>query len=321
MKRFFLELAKIIVLTFLIAYGIQLLADFGLKNKEQTLYHDWEKIVEGKVNAEVLILGSSRGFVSYDPRIIENKLGLSTINLSINAGCFDIQQKKLQLYLKHNKKPKYIIQNVDLPNFGKTTMLPDEDQFIPFLNDSSIKEMILSYDSKYAYIGYFPLLKYNQSYELLKQGVLSNFTSISIPNRISYNGFSPNNYPFQMDHHNLKKMQEKIKLGIDRNEYKKNVQNAIAFYNATLGKSVEIIFVWAPENKERLKKEYDPLRNPLLYELRHLKQSNHHFIDFSNDAISMKNGNYYDSFHLNAKGAHLFTSKLADTLVSIVKNR
>lgn len=42
--------------------------------------------------------------------------------------------------------------------------------------------------------------------------------------------------------------------------------------------------------------------------------SNIHFLDFSNDIISLNEAYFYDTFHLNALGANEFSIKIASQI-------
>lgn len=61
MRNFILYLIKIVIISFLSAHIIQYIADSGLKKIKNSIYEDWNKVLHGSVNSELLILGSSRG--------------------------------------------------------------------------------------------------------------------------------------------------------------------------------------------------------------------------------------------------------------------
>lgn len=313
MRKIMLYILEIIVISFFTASVIQYFSDKGLSNLKNSLYNDWQNIIEGKINSDVLIMGSSRGFVCYNSKIIEDKLKLKTFNISYNAAGYKLQQSKLDIYLKNNIKPKIIIQNIDLAHFNENSMLPEEFQFMPFLNNKCINDLILPYDKKCNCFRYIPLLKYNQGLNLLKNGILANFWDFNVENESTYAGYCPQQRIFKVDSHNLKKLKKMSDDGLDMNKYKKMLSGIIKFYNTRLDDSTKIIFVWAPEHKLRLNKIYDLTRNPLIKELKSIQRNNKniYFINMSNYEISKHDNYFYDTFHLNKRGSEVFSKNLS----------
>jgi hypothetical protein len=320
MRKIILYVLEIIVISFCMAFVIQYFSDKGLSNLKNSLYNDWQNIIEGNINSDVLIMGSSRGFVCYNSKIIEDKLKLKAFNISYNAAGYRLQQSKFDIYLKNNIKPKIIIQNIDLAHFNENSMLPEELQFIPFLNVKGINDLILPYDKKYNYFRYTPLLKYNQNLNLLKNGIYANFRDFNIEYETTYAGYCPQQRIFKVDSHNLKKLQKISDDGLDMSEYKRTLSRILEFYNTRLDDSTKIIFVWAPEHKLRLNKIYDSARNPLINELKSIQRNNKniYFIDMSNDEISKHDNYFYDTFHLNKRGSEVFSKNLSIKILEIL---
>jgi len=320
MRKFIFYILEIILIVVAVAFSIQYLADRGLQNWQNTIYNDWQNTLEGKINSDVIIMGSSRGFVGYNPKIIEYKLKLKTYNISYNAGGYKLQLSKLNIYLKKNRKPKVLIQNLDLAHFDENDILPEEFQFIPFLNNSDIDDLVMSYDSKYNYLKYIPLLKYNQNLKLLKNGIYTNFKNFNIENGTTYQGYCPQNRIFKIEQHNLKRIEKKSKQDLDINREKKILKKMMDFYKLNFGSSTKIIFVWAPENKLRLNKAYDSLKSPLIKEINLIQKNNKniYFIDLSHHVISKNDDYFYDTFHLNKKGSEVFSQVLSAKISKIL---
>lgn len=321
MRSFFVFLSKLILVIFFISFTIEFVSDRGLSKLKNSVYNDWNNILQGNLNSEVIIMGSSRGFVSYDSQIISRKLNLSTHNLSFNAAGFQLQQEKLDIYLKYNRKPKIIIQNIDLAHFNTNDVIPDENQFLPFINNFEVNNLLLKYDEKYKVLKYFSLLKYNQNIGLLKLGVVSNFYQNDIENQSTYNGYCPQNIPFKVDYHNLKKLDNILNENVNLNFYKSKLDKIIKFYKKKVGSETQIIFVWAPEHNLRLQAKYEKIYIPIIKELITIDEQNEniHFINFFNDKILNSDEYFYDTFHLNKKGSKIFSTMLSDKITKIVK--
>jgi hypothetical protein len=315
MKAFLKYIVEIIVVVFIVAFGIQYFLDSGLRNLKNTQINDWKNILDGKINSDIIINGSSRGFVGYNSDIIGQKLKSSCFNLSFNAGGYNLQQDKFDIYIKKNKIPKVVIQNIDLAYFIKNNAIPEEWQFYPFLYNKDLESLTSKFDTKFNYFKIFPLLKYNQNFGLVKDGIVANFSSLVKKDVKTFNGFSPKNIVFKLDSHNLKRFQsEKVKSNYE--EEISCLNQTIDFYRSRLKPNSKIILVWMPEHKLRLTKNYNLKRKFIVNELNLLqkKDKNLLFIDMAYDDISKFDKNYYDTFHLTEKGANEFSNKISEKI-------
>ncbi|MBO9585982.1 MAG: hypothetical protein J7574_17585 [Flavobacterium sp.] len=303
---------EIIVVIFIVAFGIQYFLDNGLRNLKNTQINDWKNILDGKINSDIIINGSSRGFVGYNSNIIGEKLKSSCFNLSFNAGGYNLQQDKFDIYIKKNKIPKVVIQNIDLAYFIKNNAIPEEWQFYPFLYNKDLESLTSKFDTKFNYFKIFPLLKYNQNFGLIKEGMMANFSNQVKKNAKTLNGFCPQNRAFKVDDHNLKRFQNQEVKSNNEKEIKL-LHQMIAFYRSRLKFDSKIILVWMPEHKLRLTENYNQQRKFIVNELNLLqkKDKNILFIDMAYDDISNFDDNYYDTFHLTEKGANEFSKKIA----------
>ncbi|SHG58788.1 hypothetical protein [Flavobacterium johnsoniae] len=312
MKTFFKYILEIVVLTLIFAFGIQYLSDNGLRNLEGSQYNDWKNILAGTINSDIIINGSSRGYVGYNPKVIGDKLNASCFNLSFNAGGYNLQQDKFEIYSKRNKKPKIIIQNIDLAYFGKNTELPEESQFYPFLNDELVKSLTAKFDKKFNLFRIIPLIKYNQNFKMLEEGFVANFSNSVKKKSKTIQGYCPQDRVFKIDYHNLKKFPI-IDVKPNNDKELKLLHKMIDFYNSRLNTNSKIIFVWMPEYKLRLTESFDLKRESILDELKLIqaKNKNFIFIDMAYDEMSNDSEYYYDTFHLNERGSNVFSKKIS----------
>jgi len=321
MKGFLIFLFKIIVLVFTFALTLECVSDRGLSHLKNSVYNDWKNILEGNLNSDVIIMGSSRGHVSYDSQILSKELKLSTHNLSFNAAGYKLQQIKLDIYLRKNKNPKIIIQNIDLAHFNRNDVIPEENQFLPFINNPDVNNLLSKYDKKFKKLHYFPLLKYNLNLNFLRLGIVSNFYQKDIENLSTYNGFCPKNTPFKIDYHNLKKLDDISKKKAEINSYKSELKEIVKFYKSKVDPETQIVFVWAPEHKLRQQEKYKKINAPIIQELVEIDKENEniHFVNMSNHELLNSNEYFYDTFHLNKNGAQIFSTILSNKINKTVK--
>ncbi len=323
MKAFFKYLIEILLITLIISFGIQYLSDNGLRNLKNSRYNDWENILQGKINSDVIINGSSRGDSGFNPRIIGNKLNSSCFNISYNAGKHNLQQYKFDIYIKNNKKPKIVIQNIDLAYFLKSVEIPYEFEFYPFVYYEDINSLVSKFDnkfnSKFNWFKVIPLLKYNQSFKMFEEGIIANFSSSVSKNAKTIQGYCPQNRPFKIDYGNLNKFSLIKKKSKNEKEIAL-LYEMVKFYKSRLGTDAKVIFVWMPEHKLRLSKNYDLKRESILEELSLIqkKNKNFYFIDMAYDDISNHDEYYFDTFHVNETGSNVFSEKVSEKIYNIL---
>src|SRR5436190_23548407 len=85
----------------------------GFRNIKTSEFGISNRVMSGTINAQIVISGSSRAFVHYDPRIIQSITGETAFNLGQNGVQTDLQLAFLKTYLRHNTRPDLIIHNLD----------------------------------------------------------------------------------------------------------------------------------------------------------------------------------------------------------------
>lgn len=125
-------------------------------------------ILDGKMNKDILIFGSSRAHHNLYADLIQDSLKRSTYNLGYRGSNINFQLFLLKTVLKHNKKPKLILLTVD-----------DDREFVPE------KTLQFRYDKLY------PLVQYQEiTHELIDQKEFSPFAIGLYSARIGWKQFS-----------------------------------------------------------------------------------------------------------------------------------
>ena len=151
---------------FLLLAGVVLVTDhlvsLGLRKAKTNDCGIMNRVVAGRINASIIISGSSRALHHYDPAIIQSISGHSAFNLGLNASHIDVQLALLKTYLRHNQQPDVIIQNLDDFTFGVTR---EQDfryaaLFKPYLDEPSIYSALRSIRPDAWKQRYIPLYTY-----------------------------------------------------------------------------------------------------------------------------------------------------------------
>ena len=155
------RLACFACLVLLLAFLLNALIDSGLRRIKTSSFGVSNRIVDGEINADIVISGSSRALGHYDPRIIEELIGLKAFNIGLNGSQTDMQLARLKTYLRHNKKPLLLIHNLDLFSFQTTHGgVYDPGQYVPYLADPEVYAALARIDPDVWRARFLPLYGY-----------------------------------------------------------------------------------------------------------------------------------------------------------------
>ncbi len=113
-----------------------------------------ENVINGEINKEIVILGSSRGSRDLIANQIEQQTGYTTFNLCYPGSNIDFHEFLLRMLLKYNEHPKLILFVVD----DYSQLLMDEtilfrlDRMYPLIKYPCIREELVSRGEKNKYL-------------------------------------------------------------------------------------------------------------------------------------------------------------------------
>lgn len=274
----------------------------------------WNDIYSGNINSELVIYGSSRAWVQFSPKIIEDSIHISAYNLGIDGHNFLMQYYRHQELLKFNKQPKYIILSVDIFTLQKKDELYNYQQFLPYLLwNKDAFQYTSSYVGFSLFDYYIPLYRYIGESTAIKASLRSllNFKN-SNPSRIQgYRGIKKD---WNSDLAKAKSNTKYYQVNVDSNAIR-IFENFIIECNK---KKINLLLVYAPEYIEG--QAFVENRNEIITIFEHFANKyNLEFINYSNDPLSSQKYLFYNSLHLNKQGAELFTNKLINDIKSLNK--
>ncbi|MBK8659798.1 MAG: hypothetical protein IPN22_13230 [Bacteroidetes bacterium] len=136
MKKFLLRLLLFFTILFAGSYALDYAMSNTLKKSNSYAmgeYSTWNDLLNGRLNAEIIINGSSRAWVQFDPTMLQDSLGHSCYNIGIDGHAFHLQYLRHLLMLKNNPAPKVIIHSVDVWSLLKRPELYNQEQFLPYM--------------------------------------------------------------------------------------------------------------------------------------------------------------------------------------------
>lgn len=271
-----------------------------LRNNNSVKYAGWRTILNDSIEADIVINGSSRARTMYSPQILENKLKLSVYNLGIEGGGLNRQIIRYEIYCHNQKRPKYIIQNVDWFRTLEWIEGYQREQFFPWLFNGYTREKFRDIEPFSWGELYIPFYRYAELN--IPEEIRSSEVSI-------YKGYSPHYLTWDGT------ANKQIK------DYKCQISDkTISMFETYLKQvkrdSIDIVFVYAPiyieaTNKvTNLDEVYSTINNfALQYDIP--------VLDYTYHTISTDTTYFANATHLNKKGAEMFSNILANDLDSL----
>lgn len=274
-------------------------------------YDVWNDIFNGNINAECLIYGSSRAYEHIDPLIIEKKTGLSSYNLGLDGQNFYLHRLRHQEYLKHNKKPRYIIYSLEVSTLTEKDGGFNKKQYFPFMFWNRDLEKYLSPlegFSKQEF--YLPLVRYMGDAELLGE-IATDVLKPSIQkNPCRTKGYRGMEQEWNKDFEEAQKKYKIYPMKVDSGY----VRMFDEFLKGCIDNQIKFVFVYTPQYIDGQK--FVSNKDSILGIYRDFgKKYDIPFIDYSHDTISYNKKYFYNSSHLNKEGSQLFSNIFVDYLI------
>ena len=259
-----------------------------------------ELLINGKINKEIVVMGSSRGAYDIIASQIEKETNQSCYNISYPGSNIEFHEFLLKTLLKFNKKPKIIILPIDDPS-----------------------ELLFDKTLNFRFERLYPLVKYNYiTNELIKQKEKSQLARILCLARLNRGNFSfkkkkisiespilaCGSMPF-INQLNRGKFNfyKHLKKYSKKNEKQSKVKAFLQFQDICIKNNIKLIYCFTPN--------FRPYNQDL--EKRIIKNSskeNKFFVYDTLNQLYKKEEYFYDESHLNIKGAKLYTSELSNFL-------
>jgi hypothetical protein len=289
------------------------LIDLGLRRVKTSDYGVFNRIVSGRINATVLVTGSSRALNHYDPREITRQTGAPAWNIGINGSQTDMQLAVLQTYLRHNSAPALLIHNLDSFTFETSRDgLAFPETYVPYLSEPPIYQTLKRLDSSWRKAKYLPL--YGYAVEDMRFSWLLGVAALvgRNPPEVRFEGFEPRTAAWTED---FDRFRGANPGGVSFSIESEAVRDLEQLITEVTTRSGRVLLVYSPVYQEM--QEIERGRPELFAKFRDIALRYHAtFWDFSDSPISRRRDLFYNSQHLNAEGAAIFSAALSRRLVA-----
>ena len=294
-------------LILLLIVAADLLLDYGFRNIRTSMFGVSNRIVQGTINADVIISGSSRALCHYDSPLLSKKLRKRVFNLGRNGSQTDMQLALLKTYLRHNTKPSVIVHNLDAFSFVTTKEVYDPAQYLPYLDQPHIYDELRRFHPGIWKSRFLPLYGYlvedlrfqwliavralfgRQPREDLMDGFQPRTRSWSEDFQ-AFRQNNPNGVNFEIEEYGLSTVEEVARICRDE--------------------GIKLVFVYSPEYGEV--QQITSNRSQIFEVFRSIsKRYSAEFLDYSDWEQSFNREFFQNSQHLNVLGARAFSEDLA----------
>jgi len=313
MKKFIVKLTLFFVLFVCGSCLLDYCISSGLKRTEDYRFQTWNDIIESKINADVLIMGNSRAFSHFSPRIIDSTLHVNSYNIGMGGQPFNVQYMRYQIYEKHNRMPRLIIQNIDFVTFFHAKMGHEREQVFPFVSDKFLRNELSNYGFTKPEI-YLPLYRYFGYQIVVKNGLLEYFKIKHYNSQPSYKGYRPEQGSW--DGTELDKI-TKIEPAMDST----TIHLFDEFLSHCYKNHIQVVLVNTPVYYKATQKIINADKfNSLITGFS--KKYKILYLDYAKDPMCFDTVFFHIAEHLNKNGAELFSAKFSNDLkkLSILKS-
>lgn len=284
----------------------------GLRRVDTRKYSVWNDIFGTAINADAVIIGSSRAWCAYDTRIIDSLLRCNSYNLGIDGHPIDFQLIRYKTYRRFNPSPKIILINADFLStlHNSAESLYEREQFFPYIHDKELINLVA--DEKHITLleRYLPLYRYFGYREDVETGIASFWGKKEFTDGGMYKGYRGNEYVWD----------EGQVINRDTVLHAQVVNDAVemldGFVADVTATGIEVIFVKSP------------VYHPLIDKFSNISETDSVFsaiadkynvpvLDYYNCEIAEDSTFFYNPSHLNKKGAEWFTRKLCADINSL----
>lgn len=296
MKKFVSMILVFCMILLLLGITIDLSYSEVLIHSNDRRYEAWYDLMHGKIDADIIVNGSSRAWVHISPIILDSILQTNTYNLGIDGSSINRQIRKYRLFQQYNRKPKLIIQNIDCWALDEVVGY-EREQFFPYFWNNYIRKEFYETEPISFTEKYIPLVRYH--------------------GKFSMSSFVPHPKTLIRGYKGL----DLVWNGKQYNE----IESIVFSYNNLVAKSFDNFLQSVTKNGIKVVFVYTPQYIGATHKITNLNEMHAFYkkiadkydipiLDYTNMWICNDTTYFYNAMHLNRNGAEIFSDSLANDI-------
>lgn len=308
MNRFLVRISVFVLATLGLLKLIELAISDQLRASQEYYYADFERAYNGELKSEIVVLGSSRAFVHYDPSIIEDSTSLSCYNLAIDGGCQSMQFAIWKNLILNNELPKVVVQNVEYLSFGKRKTLFEKERYLPYLHEPYFYEPLSLIDTNLWQDRFVPVFRYHGQWKLIKDAIGA---FLGYPPRHPYDLNKGHRYKNQA----FEGQEEINDFPLDPSDFELGKRLLNELVNDCKQNGMQLILCYAPEFNSGTNAANEQVDAVVDFYIEVALENEHVvFWDMRNMDLRNDKAFFADNYHLNEHGARLFSKEFSGRL-------
>lgn len=275
----------------------------GLKTSNYREISKWNEVIEGGIDAQILIVGSSRALVHFDCEYIQKATGKTCYNLGFDGTTFPLQKLMLELYLSGNTVPENIIWSLDYHMFSEAPDYYGFEQLVPYQENPYVSKM-LSLHQTPDYQFEIPVFRYSYNPKMKLIGLYSFLGKYQRDPILKY-GYRKQDKKWDGTFEEFKQNNPN---GHSVN-FEPRIFDQFLNFSEKLKKKSVVAWVISPYYFDAKKMIVNHKELELNFKQEALNLGIQ-FIDLSSTAISNSTENFYNGTHLSTRGVREFMSAL-----------
>lgn len=309
MKRFLVKFGITLMVLLGAAFGLDVLITYNLRHSDARMFNTYNAIYSDSLRCDAVIMGSSRGQVQYDPRILDSVVGLNCYNLGVDGRCIDAEVVIYNAYRRHASKPQLVIQNIDWSTLQMSNGY-EREQYLPYLNKDDLYEQTSKNEGFTWADRWLPLVRYAGYRNVIMEG-LGLPAKMARPGNI-YKGYIAVDAPWEGQ-----AFRQIDTLGFDCDP------EAVDIFDRYLlqcyDEGIRVVLVYAPIYIGVTRKMGSAVQEMFDLYQSFANQYGCDILNYTYDSICFDTLNFYNASHLNCRGAEQFSIKLANDLKALLQ--
>ncbi len=298
MNLFLKRLVVFLFLLILLLSAADFLFSCRVQQSSRPSIESWHNLLYEEIDADYLIMGSSRAKNHIVPDILDSILNTSSYNLGMSGTRIDLQAAVYDLYLLHHRKPDVILLCVDIFSLFPDERVTDHSQFFPFFRNREFRKRIFPLIHFTLPERFVPLYRFYTTNEL--ESLLKRYP------KTLQKGYFP--IDGEWDSPSISSVQ------FGKEEHFQAIFEQ--FIEHTSKDGIQLVFVLPPMYYEKVKCVLN-LDEMLEYYTDIGKKNDIPLLNYYFSDISMDTSNFTDPNHLNRQGAIAFSDSLAHDLLKL----
>lgn len=300
---------------FVILWSLSWLIDFGVKKSQYSYYHKINLIANHEIDPQIAIFGSSVGEVALDARVLGQGSNTTSYNFCIDGTRFAQYNGLIKELNEYSSNCELVVLAETFFTLSGIHQLTKPDRFLAHVDNENIYASLHFIEPELSRkIRFVPFYKFIVMeagyYKAARNGLLHAFNRNVVID--SLQGFTPKDRQWEIGLDDLNRNTQAVDIQIDSatvNEYRKTINEL-----RSNGRKVLVIIPPIQEDGLRLLHNLNVLRRALAS----MEVEGVYFRDYSYSDLSHDKKYFYNNSHVNKLGAKAFSTRLANTIDSIL---